>query len=275
MTTYQSTGSESAPDPGDFGTNEWLVEDMYERYLTDPSSVDEAWHDFFTDYRPAPGNGASMPPAAAEPGAAAPSETAAPAPEPTDTGTAPPRPGAEPSATPKAQATPEQADAPAEGPAPERPAGKPAAKTSAPGTTTLRGAASRVVLNMQTSLSVPTATSVRAVPAKLMADNRVVINNHLRRSRGGKVSFTHIVGYAVVRALHDFPEMNNYFAEIDAKPSLVTPEHVNLGIAIDLVGKDKSRSLVVAGIKGAEAMDFAGFWNAYEDVIRRARAGKL
>ncbi|MCW2647567.1 MAG: kgd, partial [Pseudonocardiales bacterium] len=117
--------------------------------------------------------------------------------------------------------------------------------------------------------------SVRAVPAKLMADNRVVINNHLRRSRGGKVSFTHIVGYAIVRALHDFPEMNNYFAEIEGKPSLVTPEHVNLGIAIDLVGKDNSRSLVVANIKGAETMDFAGFWNAYEDIIRRARAGKL
>ncbi len=143
------------------------------------------------------------------------------------------------------------------------------------GSTPLRGAASRVVANMESSLSVPTATSVRAVPAKLMADNRVVINNHLRRSRGGKVSFTHIVGYAVVRALHDHPEMNNSFAEVDGKPTLVTPEHVNLGIAIDLVGKDNSRSLVVANIKAADTMDFAAFWNAYEDIIRRARSGKL
>jgi 2-oxoglutarate decarboxylase len=271
VTTDQSTGSESTPTPGDFGTNEWLVEDMYERYLTDPGSVDEAWHDFFADYRPGPGSGAPRNGTANPPAAAAPTTPSPAAPAPTDTGTPPPSPGTQPSATPQAKATPEQADAPSAEPKPS----KPAAKSPTPGATTLRGAASRVVLNMQTSLSVPTATSVRAVPAKLMADNRVVINNHLRRSRGGKVSFTHIVGYAIVRALHDFPEMNNYFAEIEGKPSLVTPEHVNLGIAIDLVGKDNSRSLVVANIKGAETMDFAGFWNAYEDIIRRARAGKL
>src|SRR5690242_13443820 len=128
---------------------------------------------------------------------------------------------------------------------------------------------------MQASLEIPTATSVRAVPAKLIADNRIIINNHLRRARGGKVSFTHIIGYAVVRALLDHPEMNNHFTEIDGKPAVVTPEHVNLGIAIDLVGKDNSRSLVVASIKAAEAMDFAAFHNAYEDIIRRARSGKL
>ncbi|MDP9117713.1 MAG: multifunctional oxoglutarate decarboxylase/oxoglutarate dehydrogenase thiamine pyrophosphate-binding subunit/dihydrolipoyllysine-residue succinyltransferase subunit, partial [Actinomycetota bacterium] len=142
-------------------------------------------------------------------------------------------------------------------------------------TSQLRGAASRVVTNMELSLTVPTATSVRAVPAKLLADNRVVINNHLRRSRGGKISFTHLVGFAVVRALGEYPQMNNYFAEIDQKPSVVTPEHVNFGIAIDLVGKDDSRSLVVANIKAAETMDFAAFWGAYEDIIRRARAAKL
>ena len=107
---------------------------------------------------------------------------------------------------------------------------------------------------MQTSLTVPTATSVRAVPAKLIADNRVVINNHLRRARGGKVSFTHIIGYAVVRALHDHPEMNNAFAEVNGKPALLVPEHVNLGIAIDLAGKNGARSLVVASIKAAETM---------------------
>ncbi|PZS15949.1 MAG: multifunctional oxoglutarate decarboxylase/oxoglutarate dehydrogenase thiamine pyrophosphate-binding subunit/dihydrolipoyllysine-residue succinyltransferase subunit, partial [Pseudonocardiales bacterium] len=292
MTTDQSTGKESSPVPGDFGTNEWLVEDMYERYLNDPGSVDEAWHDFFADYRPAPGNGRPQPPASAAdapPAAPAPSAAAAPPPaaaappaapaaDSADTGAPPSTPGTDPSARPKAQATPEQADAPARTPGPEAKDGKPAPARqpeAVSGTRTLRGAASRVVVNMQASLTVPTATSVRAVPAKLMADNRVVINNHLRRSRGGKVSFTHIVGYAVVRALQDYPEMNNFFADIEGKPSLVTPAHVNLGIAIDLVGKDNSRSLVVAGIKSAETMDFAGFWNAYEDVIRRARAGKL
>ena len=275
MTTDQSREDSATPAPADFGTNEWLVEDMYERYLSDPGSVDEAWHDFFADYRPAPGHGA-------DPGPAPTPQTAPPAGPQIDSGTPPPTPGADPAAHAKVSAAPAPADPPA------KPAASPSAKPAEPakpakpakaapmaGAVTLRGAASRVVANMQTSLSVPTATSVRAVPAKLLADNRVVINNHLRRSRGGKVSFTHIVGYAIVRALRDYPEMNNFFAEIEGKPSLVTPEHVNLGIAIDLAGKDNTRSLVVAGVKSAETMDFASFWNAYEDIIRRARAGKL
>ena len=94
---------------------------------------------------------------------------------------------------------------------------------------------------MKASLEVPTATSVRAVPAKLMADNRIVINNFLRRNRGGKISFTHLIGYAIVRALADFPKMNRHFAEIDGKPTVVTPAHVNLGLAIDLPGKGGGR----------------------------------
>ena len=103
---------------------------------------------------------------------------------------------------------------------------------------TLRGVAARIVQNMDASLEVPTATSVRAVPAKLLVDNRIVINNHLARGRGGKVSFTHLIGYAMVRALARHPEMNNSFAEVDGKPALVQPEHVNLGIAIDLAKPD-------------------------------------
>src|SRR5206468_3505251 len=108
-----------------------------------------------------------------------------------------------------------------------------------------------------------------------MADNRVVINNHLRRARGGKISYTHLIGYAIVKALADNPEMNTHFAEIDGRPTLVTPEHVNLGIAIDLVGKDNARSLIVANIKRAETMSFAEFWSAYEDIIRRAQSGEF
>ena len=96
-----------------------------------------------------------------------------------------------------------------------------------------------VVKNMEASLEVPTATSVRAVPAKLLADNRLVINNQLRRTRGGKISFTHLIGFAVVRALADFPVMNRHFAEIDGRPTVVTPDHVNLGLAIDLPGQER------------------------------------
>lgn len=139
----------------------------------------------------------------------------------------------------------------------------------------LRGAAALVVKNMQSSLSVPTATSVRSVPAKLLADNRVVINNQLRRTRGGKISFTHLIGYAVVRALLDHPSMNRHFAEVDGKPTVVAPEHVNLGLAIDLPARDGGRTLVVASIKGCETMSFAQFWQSYEEIIRKARSGQL
>jgi len=102
-----------------------------------------------------------------------------------------------------------------------------------------------------------------------------VINNHLTRGRGGKVSFTHLIGYAMVRALASHPEMNNSFAEVDGKPNLVTPEHVNLGIAIDLSKPDGSRTLVVPSIKAVDTMDFRQFWLAYEDVVRRARRNEL
>ncbi|NGP28804.1 multifunctional oxoglutarate decarboxylase/oxoglutarate dehydrogenase thiamine pyrophosphate-binding subunit/dihydrolipoyllysine-residue succinyltransferase subunit, partial [Rhodococcus aetherivorans] len=167
-------------------------------------------------------------------------------------------------------------------PAPAKPAAaaKPApAKPAAPATQeeskVLRGAAAAVAKNMNASLSIPTATSVRAIPAKLMVDNRIVINNHLARTRGGKVSFTHLLGYAIVQAVKAFPNMNRHFAEIDGKPNAVTPAHTNLGLAIDLAGKDGNRSLVVAAIKNCESMNFAQFYSAYEDIVRRARDGKL
>ncbi len=139
----------------------------------------------------------------------------------------------------------------------------------------LRGAAAAVVKNMSASLEVPTATSVRAIPAKLLIDNRIVVNNHLKRTRGGKVSFTHLIGYALVQAVKKFPNMNRHFAEVDGKPNAVTPEHINLGLAIDLQGKDGNRQLVVAGIKNTENMRFGQFLAAYEDIVRRARDGKL
>ncbi|MGV0750516.1 multifunctional oxoglutarate decarboxylase/oxoglutarate dehydrogenase thiamine pyrophosphate-binding subunit/dihydrolipoyllysine-residue succinyltransferase subunit, partial [Mycolicibacter minnesotensis] len=139
----------------------------------------------------------------------------------------------------------------------------------------LRGAAAAVVKNMSTSLEVPTATSVRAVPAKLMIDNRIVINNQLKRTRGGKISFTHLLGYAIVQAVKQFPNMNRHFAEVDGKPNAVTPAHTNLGLAIDLQGAGGKRSLVVAAIKGSESLRFAQFVDAYEDIVRRARDGKL
>ena len=128
---------------------------------------------------------------------------------------------------------------------------------------------------MDASLTVPTATSVRTIPAKLMIDNRIVINNHLRRSRGGKVSFTHLIGWALIQALKEFPSQNVFYAEPDGKPSLVKPAHIGLGIAIDLPKPDGTRALLVPAIKRAETMNFNEYLAAYEDLVQRARKNKL
>ncbi len=280
--TEQSEANPSSPAAsGNFGANEWLVEEMYERYRRDPASVDAAWHDFFVDYRPADAaqthDGPPARPAPTEAQTDAVPEATGPATAPlTRAGQRPDGHVATVAAEPQpARAAPSPESRPGATPAAEsRPSAAPAVMGDATASP-LRGAAARVVANMTSSLTVPTATSVRAVPAKLMADNRVVINNHLRRARGGKISYTHLIGYATVKALAHNPEMNSHFAEIDGRPTLVTPEHVNLGIAIDLVGKDDARSLIVANIKHAETMSFAEFWSAYEDIVRRARSGKL
>ena len=155
---------------------------------------------------------------------------------------------------------------------------KPAEPTAAkdePTYSVLRGAPARTVQNMDASLTVPTATSVRSVPVKLLWDNRTVINNHLARARGGKVSFTHIIGFALVKALRALPEMNVGYDVVDGKPNLITPAHINLGLAIDMKKADGTRQLLVPSIKAAENMDFAGFWTAYEEMVRKARDGKL
>ncbi|MDX6287532.1 MAG: multifunctional 2-oxoglutarate metabolism enzyme [Frankiales bacterium] len=253
----------SQPDPlAGFGANEWLVQEIYQNYLEDPESVDPVWRDFLADYVPATagGNGGTAPP--------------------TQQDTPQEQQPAEPAMPPQARtaAAREQRPEPKDIKVPDKPApprDEPKQAPSAPEIRPLKGFASRVVANMEASLAVPTATSVRVVPAKLLVDNRTVINNHLRRGRGGKVSFTHLIGYALVRALRDLPEMNSAFAEQDGKPTLVIPEHVNLGLAIDLAKEDGTRQLVVPSVKQAETMDFAAFWVAYEDVVRRARQNKL
>ncbi|MFC4943994.1 multifunctional oxoglutarate decarboxylase/oxoglutarate dehydrogenase thiamine pyrophosphate-binding subunit/dihydrolipoyllysine-residue succinyltransferase subunit [Pseudonocardia sp. GCM10023141] len=267
---------------------------MYQRFLDDPSTVDPAWHDFFADYRPQPvaddviaadanpaaGNGAAPTPAVAAAaverstpavssnGAAAPAPAPAPASAPAPKSPAPAAP-----ARPAASTPPTPPAKPAAGTTSR--AAKPAPAGSGGESTPLRGAASAVVKNMNASLTVPTATSVRAVPAKLLADNRIVMNNQLRRTRGGKISFTHLIGFAVVKALADFPVMNRHFEEVDGKPTVVQPDHINLGLAIDLPGKNGQRQLVVVSIKGCETMNFAQFWAAYEEIVRKARTGGL
>lgn len=141
---------------------------------------------------------------------------------------------------------------------------------------TLKGAGRAVVKNMEASLEVPTATSARQIPAKLLIENRAVINSHLARTRGGKVSFTHLIGYAVVEALVEMPSMNvRYSLDEKGKPAMEHFAHVGFGLAIDLPRKDGSRSLMVPVIHEADTMTFDQFVDAYEDVVKRARGGKL
>jgi 2-oxoglutarate dehydrogenase E1 component len=141
----------------------------------------------------------------------------------------------------------------------------------------LRGVAARIVQNMEASLEVPTATSFRDIPARLLEVNRKIINGHLARTRGGKISFTHLIGYAVVRAIADFvPAMNNgYTTDQEGKPLVVRRPNVGLGIAIDIPKEDGTRTLMVPVINGANHLDFAAFVDVYDDLIRRGRSGKL
>ncbi|HEY8882073.1 MAG TPA: multifunctional oxoglutarate decarboxylase/oxoglutarate dehydrogenase thiamine pyrophosphate-binding subunit/dihydrolipoyllysine-residue succinyltransferase subunit, partial [Dermatophilaceae bacterium] len=251
-----------------FGPNEWLVDELYHQFLKDKSSVDEAWWEFFAGYRPRDlGIGASEPKDTTS-SPASPSPSTSPSPSPSPSSSPSPSPSSSPS--PSTSATSIEPRMPR-----DVPAITPTGPVSQDTLTALRGAAARTVVNMESSLTVPTATSVRSVPAKLLIDNRVVINNHLARSRGGKVSFTHLIGYAIVKAVALMPQMNTSFGEQDGKPVLITPAHLNLGLAIDTAKPDGTRTLLVPSIKSTEAMDFTHFWTAYEDIVRKARNNKL
>jgi len=141
----------------------------------------------------------------------------------------------------------------------------------------IRGVGARIVANMEASLEVPTATSFREVPAKLLEINRKVINGYLSRTQGGKVSFTHIIGYAIVRAIADeMPAMNNSFIQgPDGKPRIIRNEHVGLGIAVDIQKADGTRTLMVPCIRNADTLDFTGFHAVYEELIKKVRSNKL
>ena len=243
------------------GPNEWLVDEMYEQYRADPSSVSQSWQDFFADYRRD-------------------EQPAAPAPTPATAPAAPVSPAPGPPAPAPTAATPGRLTT-AEGV--ERPGvatvATPTAVASEDGEKAepLRGAAARIVANMEASLGIPTATSFREVPARLLEVNRSVINGYLSRTRGGKVSFTHLIGYAVVRAIiENVPVMNSSYAKDgDGKPEVVRHGHLGLGLAVDVEKSDGSRTLFVPVIKNADTLDFRGFWNAYEELIRKVRSNKL
>ncbi|MDQ4134272.1 MAG: multifunctional oxoglutarate decarboxylase/oxoglutarate dehydrogenase thiamine pyrophosphate-binding subunit/dihydrolipoyllysine-residue succinyltransferase subunit [Actinomycetota bacterium] len=220
-----------------FGPNAWLVDDMFERYSRDPSSVAESWRDFFDGYRP---------------------------PDPRRDGASPPE---------RAGSTETERTRPNETPVRRE---EPSSESGADGEAVpLRGAAARLAVNMEASLAVPTATSTRTVPARLLEVNRKVINGYLGRTGGGRVSVTHMVGYAVVKATEEVPAVRNSFAREGGQPTVVRRPHVGLGLAVDLEKPDGTRTLLVPCIPNADTLDFAAFQVAYEEAIRKVRSGRL
>ena len=237
------TWSETAASADALGANAWLVDEMRAQYLENAALVPESWRAYF-----AAGPGASPRVVAS----AVPAPAAALAPVP-----------AFPSAT-----TRPAAHAPGHVAPPPAPAGL----TADP----LKGVGARIVANMEASLSVPTATSVRDVAARLLEVERNIVNNHLRRTRGGKVSFTHLISFAVVRAIHSVPAMKNVYTEdADGKPQIIRHPHIGLGIAVDVANADGTRSLMVPNIKHADEMNFREFHAAYEALIAKVRSKKL
>jgi 2-oxoglutarate dehydrogenase E1 component len=248
------------PD-SDFGANEWLVAEMYGQWLESPDSVDRSWWPILERYQ------------LSQQGQPTPAVVAAPVAPVVESA----NPTTEAITIPIAKATdnaPKTAPVPANIPMTDSISivGEDEAQ---PEVNILRGMAKTLASNMDASLSIPTATSVRQIPAKLLIDNRIVINSHLNRTRGGKVSFTHLIGYAVVQALKEFPSQNVFYDEVEGKPAAVTPANINFGLAIDIPKPDGTRALLVPNIKRAQNLNFDEFVLAYENLVKRARDNKL
>ena len=228
-----------------FGANATYVEGLLARYQANPRSVDESWQEYFAGLL----NGAPI--SLSGDGQVRQAET---------------RPAV--SELPETRATASVAPAPTQ---------KKPALTLPPDTEPkpITGPAKVIVENMEQSLTVPAATSARNIPVKLLEENRRIINEHLQAKGRGKVSFTHIIGWAIVKAVKAYPHMNVGYGTVEGKPSRLEHENVNLGLAIDIEKKDGSRSLLVPNIKGADKMTFAHFFDEYNDRVKRAREGKL
>ena len=242
-------------DPGQPNINSWLEDELFS-YRQDRRNVDSSWTPIFDANGHANGGNGHV--AATAPPPVTPSLTptvtiepqmrALPAP------VAPPTPGQTPGKTP---------DVP------------PVAVAPDDQVTQLRGPALKIAENMSASLTIPTATSQRVMPVKVIDENRRTINEY-RASRGkGKLSYTHFVAWAIVRAIDKVPALNQAYSATGGDSFRITRGHVNIGLAVDVAGKDGARSLKVPSIKAAEAMDFAEFVAAYDSLVKRARDNKL
>jgi len=258
-----------------FGTNEWIVEDMREAYLADPASVTQSWREFFSEnpqYLAGQSPATPSKPLSASVGVQIPGATAAAASrrpvlasEDVSRSDLPPAPTAQ-FKSPTSPYAYNQAHSEA-------------GETSngvVESVDTLKGASARTAKNMEASLQIPTATSARAIPAKVLIENRLLINTHLASTRGGKVSFTHLIAWALVESLAEMPEMNvAYTLDEKGKPALHNPAHVNLGLAIDVPSANGERRLLVPSVKNADTLDLASFIDAYDALVVKARKGQL
>jgi 2-oxoglutarate decarboxylase len=243
-----------------FGANATYVEGLLGRFRSNPQSVDESWRAYFTELLGGDGTGseengrsASAPQVVKETPVKEPSSADAPT---------------KPDASPAATA--------ATAPAVQQVTPTPAPIAESQGEIVpIRGAALKIVENMEASLSVPTATSQRRIPVKLLDENRRIINKYLAENDRGKASYTHLIAWAILRALDEYPQLNDAYELIDGKAARQRHESVNLGVAIDLEKKDGTRSLLVPNIKNANQLRFAEFLKAYDSVVKRAREGKL
>src|SRR5437763_117134 len=209
---------------------------MYEQYLRDPASVGEEWRQLFDN-----GKLAELPVIPT---------SAAEALREAGGGSRETRSAAAPVATP------------------------PVSPLPSPGLTPITGPAARLAQNMADSLSVPTATSFREITVDVLDARRRELNTQLAAA-GRKISYTHVIGYAIARAARELPVMTHAFRDIDGKPHRFDPHAVHLGLAVDVEKKDGSHALVVPVIKHAEGMDFATFHAAYEALVDKARTNKL
>jgi multifunctional 2-oxoglutarate metabolism enzyme len=243
-------------DPSAPSVNSWLEEELLQQYHNNRQAVDTSWKQVFEGAPPQkPGNGNAFPPS---------SNTQAPA----GNGT-----------TITVESTSELPPAQLRGlpaPAPRTaPAVPPVQILEDDQTLPLRGPALKIAENMSASLTVPTATSFRTLPVKVMDENRRAINQHRSLSNKSKISYTHLVAWAIVKATSKVPSINDTFTDNGHESLRVKRGHVNIGLAVDVAGKDGNRSLKVPSIKKSEQMDFARFLAAYDDIVVRARGNKL
>lgn len=276
------------------GVNSWLEEELYSQYQFDRTSVDEEWTSRFSESF---GNG--------EPGPVEPTVPTGP-PTPREE---PPQ-EIPPEKEPPAPVTPERDPGPAMPPMGDPPAGpaqivyahstESPTPMAAPGTSAIthspngppakaepkaanandqlvpiRGVAARIAENMTASLAIPVASSFRQVPVRIIEENRNLINKQRALQGRGKLSFTHIIAWGIVKALKANPGINHAFAENGGEPFRIVRSQVNIGLAVDVAGKDGSRSLKVPNIKNSNGMTFAQFVAAYDDIVARARTNKL